>query len=252
MNRPRNPFAALTLLVIAVLACNLPSGGPNPQQTASVPTQPGSTPILLATETFTPVATFTITLTPTITPTFTPSVPMVTVSQNTNCRTGPGQAYDIVGGLLVGESAEVVGKYQSGSYWVIKNPDSSGNCWLWGNYATVSGNTASLPEMSPPPTPTPTIPDPPKDLEANKVCIPVPPGAVFQYTGTITWKDQSDNEDGFHIYFNGGLFATVGPDITVYPLPGLPFPAGTAITMGVDSYNVTGKSVTKSITIVCP
>jgi hypothetical protein len=41
---------------------------------------------------------------------------------------------------------------------VIKNPDASGTCWLWGMYATVEGNTEYLPEMTPPPTPTPLPP----------------------------------------------------------------------------------------------
>jgi uncharacterized protein YgiM (DUF1202 family) len=82
---------------------------------------------------------------------------MVTVSVNTNCRTGPGVIYDLVGGLLVGEEAVVVGKFTLTNYWIINNPDSSGTCWLWGQYATVTGNTAGLPEYAQPPTPTPTF-----------------------------------------------------------------------------------------------
>ncbi len=146
MNHERHPYAALIILVIAFLACSLPSGQPTPIPTVTVSLPPSFTPISLATPTLPP--------TPTLALTSTISIPMVSVSQNTNCRVGPGTAYDIVGALLIGEKAEVVGKYQGGAYWVIKNPDGSGSCWLWGNYATVSGNTAGLPEMTPPPTPT--------------------------------------------------------------------------------------------------
>jgi hypothetical protein len=62
-----------------------------------------------------------------------------------------------VGALLVGEVAEVVGRNAAGTYWYIRNPDSStGFCWLWGEYATLVGNLAALPVYTPPPTPTPT------------------------------------------------------------------------------------------------
>lgn len=85
----------------------------------------------------------------------TPGVPMVSVSVDTNCRTGPGQLYDMIGALMVGEQAEVVGAAVGGGYWIIKNPDRAGECWLWANYATAVGETASLPMYTPPPTPTP-------------------------------------------------------------------------------------------------
>jgi hypothetical protein len=96
-------------------------------------------------------ATATITLTPTL------EKPMVRVSVDTNCRTGPGKIYDWIGALLVGEQAEVVGQTLSGEYWIIKNPDLAGTCWLWANYATVTGPTAALPQFTPPPTPTPAF-----------------------------------------------------------------------------------------------
>ncbi len=98
-----------------------------------------------------------ITPTPTITLTPTLSVPMVSVSVNTNCRTGPGKVYDWLGALLVGEQAEVMARSADGQYWVIRNPDNNGGlCWLWGNYATVEGPIVNLQVWDPPPTPTPT------------------------------------------------------------------------------------------------
>ena len=80
---------------------------------------------------------------------------MVSVSLNTNCCTGPGAAYDYLAVLLVGEKAEVVGKYTSVSppYWIIKKGLIT--CWLGGQYAAVEGDTSLLPEMVPPPSPTP-------------------------------------------------------------------------------------------------
>ena len=95
----------------------------------------------------------------TSTPVFTdtPSVVTVSVSVNTNCRSGPGDPYDLLGILVVGKSAEVVGRGSNGGFWIIRFPDNpSITCWLWNQYATTSGNTGSLPIVTPPPTPTPS------------------------------------------------------------------------------------------------
>ena len=69
------------------------------------------------TETVTP--TITLTATETLTPTL--SNPQAQVDVNTNCRRGPGELYDIVGALVVGQIGDVVGRYQAGDYWVIEN-----------------------------------------------------------------------------------------------------------------------------------
>ncbi|MBM3145988.1 MAG: SH3 domain-containing protein [Chloroflexi bacterium] len=111
-----------------------------------------------------PTATATVTVeisatssqTPPPTLTWTPGAPMVSVSENTNCRVGPGKVYELVGALLVGEQTEIVARDPSGQYWYVRNPDGGGYCWLWGYYATTVGNTGSLPVFTPPPTPTVT------------------------------------------------------------------------------------------------
>ena len=113
----------------------------------------------------TPSATFTAiptqTMVPTLAYTATLSVPMVSVSVPTNCRIGPGVAYDQVSVLLVGTQVEVMARSADGAYWVVRNPGGAGTCWLWGYYATVLGPTGSLPVWDPPPTPTPAITDTP-------------------------------------------------------------------------------------------
>jgi len=168
-----NPiFYAVVALLIALLACASPTVSvvtPDPglidttvaQTVVAVLTQTAQ-PLIPNTGSGSPTATFTQTLTPTATlsptPIFTstPSTPQITVSVATNCRVGPGKAYDRVGALLVGEFAEVSGMNPTGDYWYIRNPDSdNGFCWLWGQYATLSGNISALPIFTPPPTPTP-------------------------------------------------------------------------------------------------
>lgn len=89
----------------------------------------------------------------------TPNLPMVTVSTETNCRSGPGQSFAILGVLNPGETAEVMGRTTVENYWLVRNPDNPAQvCWLWGEYATVTGDWQSLPQATPPPTPTPTQP----------------------------------------------------------------------------------------------
>ena len=87
-----------------------------------------------------------------------PGVAQVSVSVSTNCRLGPGIAYTRVGLLQVGETAQVTGRHPTDNYWVIRTPGSAtGTCWLWGQYATVIGDTSALPVLTPPaPPPTTT------------------------------------------------------------------------------------------------
>jgi len=84
-----------------------------------------------------------------------PDVAAIRVSVNTNCRLGPGKAYEIAGTLLVGETAEVLGRDANGEYWYIPNPDPGEPfCWVWGEYATLSGPYLVVPVFTPIPTPT--------------------------------------------------------------------------------------------------
>ncbi len=117
-----------------------PENGPVPSPT---PVLPSLTPTLSPS--------LTITLTPTLT------APVVHVDVDTNCRKGPGEPYDYLGGLLVGEEATIVGRSADDDYWIIENPDAPGECWIWGFYATVENPTDQLPVYTPPPTPTPVM-----------------------------------------------------------------------------------------------
>lgn len=185
-----------SILIIAALACNLPSTVPTPTQLADVDATLTSLALTQAAVQKPPPAvetefTTTITLTPMITLTLPPSVPTVSVSVNTNCRAGPGVVYDYLAALLVGEKAEVVGKYTtvSPSYWIIKK--GSITCWLWGQYATVEGDTSKLPEMTPPPSPTPTS-TPTATLTPTATATNTPSGPSF----TLSFAGVTDCSPG--------------------------------------------------------
>lgn len=163
MKKYKGLFFLSGMLVATAIACNFPTITPTPTVdvygtvTAMIAlTQGGGQIPSITAVVSTSTSTSTAFSTPAITQTLPPSVPVVRVSVDTNCRTGPGIAYDRLTGLRVGEQAEVVGKFTSVSppYWIIRKDGV--NCWLWGQYATVEGNTANLQEMVPPPSPTPT------------------------------------------------------------------------------------------------
>ena len=135
-----------------------PAAPVEPEQDPADPVEPEQDPPPPPSATFTPENTATPTLTPTITETPTPEFPLVYVSENTNCRTGPGKVYDWLTTINQGEELEVVAKDPLDQYWYIRRPDQPSEfCWLWGKYATPSGDTASLPVYTPIPTPTPSL-----------------------------------------------------------------------------------------------
>lgn len=173
----------LFLMLLVTLACIMPELPPTDQSasetsvaqtvlaavvgtqramTASVPSDmlssSASVPSESQTESPTPSLTPTETLTPIPAFTATSLIPRISVSVPTNCRVGPGKVYEMVGALLVDETAQVYGRDPTGDYWYIRNPDeTNGFCWVWGEYATLSGPVFLLPVYTPPPTPTPTL-----------------------------------------------------------------------------------------------
>lgn len=183
-------LAALTALAALALssACSMPGNQPTPVEATQGPAIPLDTQVAAIVEAtlaagtqiaiageetlaagtqiaitgeatrsaLTPEFTFTPSLTATQTDTPTPEVPMLSVSQLTNCRTGPGTVYDKLGVINVGEKAQLVGSNADRDTWVIKLPSNPAiTCWIWGLYASVEGNIAGLPVVPVPPTPTP-------------------------------------------------------------------------------------------------
>ena len=164
---------------------------------------PTALPSLTATWTAEPTFTLppTLTLTPTFTPTFLPSptpiAPMISVSVPTNCRVGPGKVYRQVGALLVGQTVQVYARTADSSYWYIRNPDSPTDfCWVWGEYATVTGLVSPLPVFTPPPTPTATntaTPSPAFEasFEGEDSCSGWWVDFLVKNTGSMTFKSIS-------------------------------------------------------------
>ncbi|HEY3475191.1 MAG TPA: hypothetical protein VGK56_11320 [Anaerolineales bacterium] len=215
------------VLITTLLACNMPEQfpPPNDMQTAAALTLQA---ILTPSRTFvaststqavtgTPSARVTQTTAVTGSPetatsqTPTYSVPMLTVQEATNCRTGPGEEYDIVLTYQTGRELEIVGRYDPENFWLVKASESpTGTCWLWGEFVEVTGSHWAVSSVTPPPTATSAPPRGPGIIEWNFSCSG---GAI---TFTVNWADNASGEEGYRIFRNGEAIAELPPDTTTY------------------------------------
>ena len=246
-------LTAFTLL-FAMLACNLPSAGTQVAvqdddgaveatvaaslATAADQVQAEDPPVAAPSPSQTP----TPSETPTVTPTSTRSIPMVRVSQNTNCRSGPGTVYDLIYIFMVGDEAEIIARSSAPNYVIIEVPDGSGReCWLWMQYGEQTGSTDHLPERTPPPTPTPAATATPEinftigvenlDLCMGKELVFIRitnTGALKLESSQITAKNQDTSETVSH---QTNMFGSTANCISV---------AMAAINPGASGYSSAG------------
>ncbi len=180
MSDPRRPTTGVAVAVsLSLLACNLTTqlAGSGPASTSIAETvaagqtstaavlaaagslAPGLAPTATATPEFTSTPEFTATpsSTPTATPTATLSITLGSLTQNTNCRSGPLAVYDLIRTFLLGDTVQIVGRNAEGDYFFVTDPASPGkDCWLWGRYLEINGDVSQRPVFTPPPTPTPS------------------------------------------------------------------------------------------------
>ncbi len=151
------------------------------------------------------------------------SGPAVTVTTSLNVRSGPGVAYDRVGSIASGATADILGRNADGSWWQISYDGApQGKGWISANYGDAR-NTDGVPvvEAPPAPTPKPATPapppaaataKPPSSSGANMSIQFQPKGSyagtnagLTRFMGKIT--DRSGNPvSGFFLYFTCGDF----------------------------------------------
>ena len=162
-------------IVVTLTACNLfsPSTAstPSPQVVTPANSPTGSSVVVqtptstvtttslyttpIPTVTDTPMITVTLSATGTLATVSTLSPSQLRANVDTNCRSGPGPEYDVLGYLLAGEVAEVVGKNAQGSWWNIQKPNKPGEyCWVWGKAIEFQGSSTGVQVVAAPPTPT--------------------------------------------------------------------------------------------------
>ncbi|HSL42009.1 MAG TPA: SH3 domain-containing protein [Anaerolineales bacterium] len=213
-------------LVLAILACNLPfeqipppgdvqtaaaltvqaaMSSPSPAPATSV-ASPSSSP---APRTPSMTSTGSTDETTTITPTY--SVPLVTVRESTNCRTGPGEEYDVVITYLTGKELEIAGRYDPGDFWLVKSNESpTGTCWLWGEFVDVAGSYWAVSSVTPPPTATARPPRAPGIVSWEFFCS----GGTLNFTAI--WGDNANNEAGYRVFRNGEAITELPADTTTF------------------------------------
>lgn len=187
--------------------------------------------------------------------TTTASTVTLTVSQNTNCRSGPSQAFNEVGSLAPGQVAEVIGKDIFDNYWIIKLPDGSGKtCWLWGQYAAVSGDASKIADVA---TPTPkggsaasTGPLNAPMLTGSVNCVDVG-GGDYEYQIGLDWKDNSTNETKFNIYTSTSDKFTAPANKTFFDFE-VVLPGGTDFFVTLKAANDSGESGPSQAGFKCP
>lgn len=97
-----------------------------------------------------------------------------------NVRSGPSVKYDIIGVLIVGQTAPAKGRTPGGDWIQIFYPGVPGSLgWVYSPLVTVSG---SIPIVEPPPTPTPrTTPTVDPTLAAQFI-LELPPTRLPTFT----------------------------------------------------------------------
>ncbi len=240
---------ATVVLIAAMLACNAPA---TPQaisvndqaatiiaSTLQAQTQNGGDVPITATASVTPSAssTATVALTQSITPTF--STPILTVLQQTNCREGPGQDYEVIFTYLEKKKLQILGRYDPTNYWLVKSAESkTGSCWLWGEYVEVTGSYWAVPSVTPPATATPAPPPAPSLSKWEFSC------SLGQMTITIDWMDRATDETGYRILRDGNSIAELPPNSTTYTET-IPLLAGESAEYYVQVYSPGGSANTR-------
>lgn len=243
------------ILIFVLLGCNIPGGAPEPSdpviQTAAAQTlqviltpsitgtvEPAQSPIVN-----TPAATTTPVGAVTPTPTY--SAPMLTVREQTNCRTGPGQDYEILFTYLPGKELEILGRYDPDNYWLVKSAESpTGSCWLWGEYVEVVGSFWAVPSVTPPATATKAPPQAPTFEEWTFSCS----GGTLTFN--VSWFDKGIDETGYRLFRNGEAVVELPANSTSY-VDTFEFTAGDDVDYYLQVYSPYGTANSSIIRVTC-
>lgn len=189
---------------------------------------------------------------PTLEPTATAGIPqtgstgaVLTVTRDTNCRSGPGAGYTWRGVVTAGTQVEVLKTYSGGNYAVIADPNGSGECWLWLGYASHS-SFANLPEAVKPPLPVVQTPGPTATPIYTWVgewnVRVIDPGTGMIRNGTISFHRSGEVITGV---------VTLSPDNITYELAGSMMPGHVKVAGDyTESTNQGGWAATMNASLV--
>jgi hypothetical protein len=155
----------------------------------------------------------------------TPNRVTLTVSKQTFCRTGPAAVYDALGTLDPGQEAEVLGQDPPKLSWYIRLPSNTSIlCWVWGGFATPSGDVSRVLVLTPMPTPTPKYTATPVvdftvTYAGTVFCAPTYLKFAVTNTSSVIWRsyrvDITDTvDDTLNPYIFNGFYDFTGCVIT--------------------------------------
>jgi hypothetical protein len=207
------------VFAITISSCSLPGNQPtvtsSPPPTLDIPITGVSSPTSIPIETLIAVVEL-----PTPTPTSTPSVTLASPrEQPVNCRFGPDISYAVIGALVVGRQAEVIGKSMDVTWVYVRNPsDPSTNCWLSAEFITLRGDVESLPVVGPPEIMVTNIRVSIEPVTMNVACDAFPQSVIIVAEITtsgpaiVTWFWESSvgrRSDPKQVLFEAGNTKTV-------------------------------------------
>ena len=155
----------ITLILLSLTACNLPSGQtatPDAYEAAALTVTALASTAQAASPSVTPTrlptfAASTSTSAPplptSVQASATPSGTFFVVDVGANCRTGPGTVYDRISSFTPGTYLNIAGRNTDSTWWYVQTGPSS-NCWISASTGHASGPTGSVPAVAAPPTPT--------------------------------------------------------------------------------------------------
>jgi hypothetical protein len=181
--------------------------------------------------------------TPSITPTY--STPMLTVLEQTNCREGPGEGYQVLFTYLAKKKLEIAGRYEPTNFWLVKSAESkTGTCWMWGQYVELSGSYWVVPTVTPPPTATIAPPLAPSVKNWNFSC------SGGNVTFTMEWDDRATNETGYRVFRDGNQVIELPANSTSYEI-NFPMQAGDSTSFYLQVYSPSGTANSPVMTLTC-
>ncbi len=165
-----------------------------------------------------------------------------------NCRAGPGTDYEVDDAYPAGQELPIEGQSAGGDWFWVLTP-YGGHCWVAGSTGNPVGPYASVQVRAAPPLPQAPPPEP---GEPSGPAEPPPPSGPptapsgfsvstqsctsQAYIVALSWGDAS-GEQGYRVYRDGGLIATLGANATSYSDTS---PNFNSHSYRVDAYNSSG------------
>lgn len=203
-------FLASALIMLTVASCNMPNtqqnGGPSTGQEAAT-IAAATVSAALTTAPITPFASPAARATPVASPTA--AKVMLSLTADSNCRSGPGGSFTVVTSFGTGANLEITAKNTANNFWLVRIPNSTDTCWVSGANAKTSGDTASLAEATPASAPS-GVPAKPGALHYDYSCT------SSSISVTLSWVDAASNESGYHVYRSGTKIADLPANSTSY------------------------------------